>query len=66
MAHPVNVKPVLPDQPRQETPQQGRPRPGSKPKPPVDPALAPVDESARRAEMAIVQPDLGGTIHAIV
>lgn len=64
----ANVKPVTPDQPRQEMPrQQGRPKPGSKgPKGPVDLEKAPVTENARREELAIVEPDLGGRVHAVV
>ncbi len=64
----TNVKPVTPDQPRHEMPRQGgRPKPGPKgPKGPVDPEKTPVTETARREELAVVEPDLGGKIHAVV
>ena len=67
MADPVTVKPVTPDQPRHETPQQkGRPRPGPKGKAPIDPEKAPITELARKAELSLAEPDLGGRIHVTV
>ena len=71
MADPVIVKPVTPDQPRQEAPPQkgqgqGRPRPGAKAGPPVDPEKAPITELARKAELSLAEPDLGGRIHVTV
>ena len=67
MADPVTVKPVTPDQPRQETPHQhGRPRPSAKGGPPLDPEKAPVTENLRREELSHAEPDLGGKIHVTI
>ncbi len=63
----LNVKPVTPDQPRQEGQAPKKPRAAAR-RPKGSPAVSEtqLEESERRSELGLAEPDLGGTVHATV
>ena len=63
----LKIKPVAPDQAREEIPSKKR-RPSEKGPPkrgPAGPSRGP-SEAERREELTLAEPDLGGKVHATV